>query len=84
VAIGTAFRFRIQGKPIVWRGSGRPWPPHTVTHFADRPQGLIGPFGDRLGHRPRWQIAGSNAVEDFVYVSGGTAKAVAQIDSITD
>jgi uncharacterized protein with GYD domain len=30
-----ASSFRMQAKSIVRRGSGRPWPLHTVTHFAE-------------------------------------------------
>jgi hypothetical protein len=35
VAIGTSSCFRMQARSLLWSGSGRPWPSHTVTHFAE-------------------------------------------------
>src|SRR5467141_979 len=44
VAIGTSSCFRIQRNSRVWRGSGCPWPPLTVTHFAKRLKGTLRPL----------------------------------------
>src|SRR5712692_7551401 len=42
VAIGPSSYFRLPRKLMVWRGSGCPWPPLTVTHFAERLKGAFG------------------------------------------
>ena len=39
MAIGTSSCFRMQARSLLWSDSGRPWPSHTVTHFAELPQG---------------------------------------------